>query len=342
MSEPADITSTAQAQVRQRRPVMETKASDVTEEAQYPNAQAQSCDEVPFTVALFSPSHSSPPSHHEDHDADVQESGEKPLFPYLDLAGLEEDDRRTLCGRLTNEYKKIISSYSKLNTDIRFSLTKRNVKPSQLANVLMELSAFPLRIRDGNKPLLEDCFEKIETAESIQAVFKILRPYGSFFDCHIIKHIVNSELCTDEDRCKLEKYLGELDGYCRRNVFECPHIASSDSKFPKLVVKVDDIVSKSFTMKALDAFSAQIAESLKLSRHTLRVCSVEEGCLQITYQLSPFVVDEIFPLTPEQQMNLKSIHIRSLTCGQEWVFDLSVYRAQPKKVCHSITTVESC
>ena len=275
-----------------------------------------------------------PTSHPKEYtDSTGDKTGiEKPLFPYLDMQSLTEDERHALYGRLTNEYKDITSSYARLNIDIRNSLQARGVTPGQLADVLMELSAFPLKVKDATKPLLEDCLDEIEEVTSIQGVFKILRPYGSFFDCHIVKHIVNSGLCTNEDRSKLQRYLSELDDYCRRNVFECQYFASTDPKFPKLILKVDSLVSKSFSMKALDAFSADIAKSLGLSRHTLRVCSVDEGCIQLTYQIPQSVVGKIFPLSPVQEEALKTLGLSNLTC-EKWLYNLSALQAQKRKVC---------
>ena len=322
LSEPADLTYTTNRQIQ----TTPHKALQ-----QQPHPKSHDVQNISIIASLSPP----PPCHPEERmdSAGDKQGPEKPLFPYLNTESLTEDERRTLCGRLTNEYKRITGSYATLNQDIRTSLQARSVTPSQLASILMELCAFPLKIKDSSKPLLEDCLDKIEAAKSIHEVFKILRPYGSFFDCHIIKHIVNSELCTDEDRGKLHKYLSELDDYCRRNVFECPHFASSDAKFPKLMIKVDDLVSTNFTMKALDAFSADVAETLELSRHTLRVCSVDEGCIQLTYQIVQSIVDRVFPLTPQQENALKSLGLSSLTCGRIWEYNLSASQAQKRKVC---------
>ena len=320
LSEPGGLTYTADRQTQ----VMPHKALQSSIQQLHPESHIG--QNISNVVVTPSPP---PPCHPEESKL----GPEKPLFPYLNTKSLTEDERRTLCGRLTNEYKRITGSYATLNQGIRNSLQMRCVTPSQLASVLMDLSAFPLKIKDSSKPLLEDCLDKVEAAKSIHEVFKILRPYGSFFDCHIVKHIVNSELCTDEDRGKLHKYISELENYCQRNVFECPHFASSDAKFPKLMIKVDDLVSTNFTMKALDAFSADVAEILELSRHTLRVCSVDEGCIQLTYQIAQSVVDKIFPLTPKQEKALKSLGLSSLTCDQMWEYDLSASQAQKSKVC---------
>ena len=335
LSEPAGITTTKKNQATQYGNVRQSSLQ-LHDPTPHNIREIHSTDfHTTVVVSPSPPALSSHPKEQNDGSGPRDKlSIEQPLFPYLDTQNLAEDERHALYGRLTNEYKSITSSYARLNKDIRKSLQERDVSPSQLADELMELSAFPLKVKDSSKPLLEDCFDEIETVKSIQGVFKILRPYGSFFDCHIIKHIVNSELCTDEDRNKLHGYLSELDDYCRRNVFECQHFASEDPKFPKLILKVDSLVSTNFSMKSLDAFSVDVAKNLGLSRHTLRVCSVDEGCIQLTYQIPQCAMDKIFPLTPEQEGALRSLGVLSLTCegGQKWEYNLSAPQAQKSKV----------
>ena len=305
------------------------RQSSLQQEHQVKDPVQHNAQEIPsmdaHTTVASSPLQppSSSPTERTDSAGDKSDV-EQPLFRYLNTENLTEDERHGLYGRLTNEYKDITSSYARLSIDIRKSLQTRGVTPGQLADVLMELSAFPLKVKDSSKPLLEDCFDEIEDAETIQGIFKILRPYGSFFDCHIIKHIVNSILCTNDDRARLRRYLSELDDYCRRNVFECQHFASIDPKFPKLVLKVDNLVSKSFSMKAIDAFTANVAKTFGLSRHTLRLCSVDEGCIQLTYQIPQSVVDKVFPLSPKQEEAHKSLG---------WKYKLSSSQTSKIKVC---------
>lgn len=253
-------------------------------------------------------------------------------YKFLDLKEMTDLEKRTLKGRLTNDYKRITDHYSKLNQHVILSLKKRAVSPKQLSGVLMNLSAFRVQKHDVSS-LLADRLDEIRDAESVDDVFYIWRPYGSFFDCHVIKHIVNSNLCTDSDREVLEKYQKDLDSYCQRSVFECPHIANPDPKFQTFVMKVDDVVLKSSEMKAIDAFRVELAEACGLEGHTLHLCSVEEGCLQLTFQIPPSVVDLLFPLTAEQKVALKGLGIMKLTCGDSWVHDFTTSHPQPPKVC---------
>ena len=257
--------------------------------------------------------------HSDDSDFEPQtfNTAEKYSYPCLNTNGMSESERSSLRGRLTNDYRQINSEYSRFSRSIRKSLRDREITPKQLAEVLLELNAFCLRVHDQHKPLLDARLDEIEKAESVNDVFKILHPYGSFFDCYIIKHIVNSNLCTDEDREKLKKYLDKLDEYCQRSIFECPHFATpeQDPKFQTLVMKMDDDISTSFTMKALEAFRNQLATSLHLEGHTLRLCSVENGCFQLIFQIPDFVRAATFPLSIEQKKDLIKLQIKRLECG---------------------------
>ena len=253
-------------------------------------------------------------------------------YKYLDLEKMTDLEQRTLKGRLTNDYKRITCFHSELNQHVIQSLKDRAITPKQLSRVLMNLCAFRVQKHDV-RPLLADNLDNIRDAEEVDDVFYILRSYGSFFDCHVIKHIVNSNLCTDGDRDELAKYEKELDTYCQRSVFECPHIENPDPNFQSFVMKVDDVVLKSSEMKAIDAFRVKLAEACGLEGHTLRLCSVEMGCLQLTFQIPPFVADSLFPLTDELKIALRDLGILNLTCSEHsLVFHSDSSQSQQTKV----------
>ena len=257
-------------------------------------------------------------------------------YKFLELDKMPELEWRTLMGRLTNDYKRITASYSKLNQCVIQSLENRSITPKQLSTVLMNLSAFRVQKDDKAMSLLADNLDNIRKADEVDDVFYILRPYGSFFDCHVIRHIVDSSLCTDEDRKELQKYEKELATYCQRSVFECPHIENKDPMFHSFVMKVDDSVLKSSVMKAIDAFRVEVAEACGLEGHTLRLCTVEEGCLQLTFQIPPCVIDSVFPLTHEQKVALKGLGVLKLTCRPSWE-----YNFQHHQVCSIMFDVKS-
>lgn len=279
-----------------------------------------------------------PKSHHDPADLSTVHPyssvvERRSSYKYLDLEKMTELEQKTLTGRLTNDYKRITGLYSKLNQHVIQSLKDRKITPKQLSGVLMNLSAFRVQKSDV-RPLLADDMDNIRGAEEVDDVFYILRSYGSFFDCHVIKHIVTSNLCTDDDRKKLEEYGNELDNYCQRSVFECPHIDNPDPKFQSFVMKVDDVVLKSWEMKAIDAFRVKLAEACGLEGHTLRLCSVEMGCLEFTFQVPPCVVGSLLPFTAEQKQRLKDLGVLKLTqsrCGGQAVLETLIDSSLPQR-----------
>lgn len=272
------------------------------------------------------------------HPVQETESSEKFSYPFLDTNKMSKDKKDALQGRLTNDYLAIKSEYSKLLNGIRNSLTERHITPKQLAGVLMGLNAFVLIEKyHSSEPLLEDCLDDIEKAEDMYAVFKSLLPYMSFFDCHIIRHIVTSDLCTEDDNQKMQIYSNKLDDYCKRYVYECPHISSLHANLTRLVMKVEDIVTSRFTMKALQALRDKVARTLNLEAHTLHICSVQDGCLQLTCQIPPFTKKKIFLLSHKQKEELQSLGIQQLTCD-----DVVHFISTPTATTRSPVPLVSC
>ena len=59
-----------------------------------------------------------------------------------------------------------------------------------------------------------------------------------------------------------------------------------------------------------------LSETLHLlSRGVLRLCRVEKGCIQFTFQVPSFVQQEIFPLSRKQQMVLNVEGVIKLPCA---------------------------
>lgn len=231
-------------------------------------------------------------------------------YPLLVTKNLTRDEKEVLEAQLTIEYEHICDQYAELTEQIISSLSDCNITPKDLALVIMNLNAYSVLKDDStNQPLLKECLTKVREAGSLSEAFYVLHPYGSFFDCHIISRIVNSKLCTNDDRDKLNQYTKKLDEYCKRNIFEYPCLANSDvdSDLPncKLVLKVGNIVFSSFTGSALNKFRAKLAESLGIEVHTIIVRSVEAGCVKLTFQIPRFVADTIFPLSCEVISSLK-------------------------------------
>ena len=75
-------------------------------------------------------------------------------------------------------------------------------------------------------------------------------------------------------------------------------------------------------------FQAKIAMSLGLEVHTLIVCSVEAGCVKLTFQIPKFVAKAIFPLSSEVRYSLKLLGVLKVACGDfDYDFGLTMMGA---------------
>ena len=92
-----------------------------------------------------------------------------------------------------------------------------------------------------------------------------------------------------------------------------------------LVLKLDSVYDK-FTVKELKKFEYRLTRILHVSpQSVLRLCRVEEGCLQLIFQVPSFVQQEIFPLSSEQESALVAEGVIRLTCG-DYQFAVEVCR----------------
>jgi hypothetical protein len=210
-----------------------------------------------------------------------------------------------------NEFESINRKFSSMKSSLCQSLIDQGVSVKRLARILADLSAF--HSSKPHKPLLQDRLDDIVNAEDIDRVFIIICDYSSFINFSLIEHIA-TELGTEEDKISMQEYQSELENYCRRNIFECPsYYPSPDSNQTRLVIKVDSGI-ETFSLKHQLSFQSRLAGIIKVTKYTLQLCSVEKGCIELTYQIPRFVKDAIFPLEEQQCGELQKMGVVLLSC----------------------------
>lgn len=232
-------------------------------------------------------------------------------FPYLNTSNLTSSERQALEGRLINEFQSINCKFSSMKSSLCQSLIDQKVSIKRLARVLADLGAF--HSSKPYKPLLQDRLDDIINAEDIDTVFFIICDYSSFINFSLIEHVA-AELGTEKDKIRVQEYQSELENYCRRNIFECPSYHTPDSNQIELVVKVDSSI-EAFSLKHQLSFQSRLADVIKVAKYTLQLCSVEKGCIELTYQIPRFVKEAIFPLKEQQCGQLQKMRVISLSCG---------------------------
>ena len=258
-------------------------------------------------------------------------------FPYLKLSGLTDEQQENLKERLRFETREIMMRFQELVSATIKSLIRRNVSVDELVPHVMTLGAFDPVLKKPQVPLFQDCLKELKAAGTISKVFMVLNDYFSFFNYDIIEHIIKV-LGTDEDKTELQKYKDKFDQYARRRIFECgPRFGPENEKdHADIFVKLDSRYDN-YTVAEIKGFCRKLSETLHLSsKGVLRLCRVEEGCFQLTFQVPSFVQQEMLPLSSEQERTLKAEGVIKLTCGEYQFAD------SPEEPQHEIDTSGKC
>lgn len=112
-----------------------------------------------------------------------------------------------------------------------------------------------------------------------------------------------------------------MEEYCKRNIFECPSYSTPKPGVADLVMKVEGI--EKYNLKHLAELIAHVSKVLSVSQHTLQLCSVEKGCVQLNFQIPHFVKESIFPLAAGQKQAFVQRGIVRVAC-EGWTYQVSV------------------
>jgi len=197
------------------------------------------------------------------------------------------------------------------------SFERRCVPVDELVYIVMTLGAFDPVFKEPQIPVFRHCFKELKAADTIPKVFFVLKDYFSFFNYQIIEHIIK-ELGTHEDKARIQEYKDDFSQYAKRRIFQClPEFGPiSDADHADIFVKLDSQY-ENYTAAEIKGFCHELSKTLCLSSQgILRLCRVDKGCIQLTFQVPSFVQQEIFPLSREQERTLEGDGVIKLTCGE--------------------------
>ena len=195
------------------------------------------------------------------------------------------------------------------------SIKEQQIPLSDLVSHITALGAFDPVYKQSQMPALHHCFKDLQTADTVSKVFLVLKDYFSFFNYHVIEHIITM-LGTEKDKNNLQCYKEKFDQYAKRRIFECmPQFGpTSETDHADVFVKVDSQY-ENYTVTEVERFRCQLSKLLGISSQgVLRLSRIETGCFQLTFQVPLFVQQEIFPLSREQERALKVEGVIRLTC----------------------------
>ena len=238
-------------------------------------------------------------------------------FPYLDLSGLTHEQQQELRGRLRSESREIMIRFQELVSATIESLIQQSVPQHKLVSQVMTLGAFDPVLKEPQVPVLCHHLKELKAASTIYEMFLVLNDYFSFFNYQLIEHIIKA-LGTKEDGNRLQRYKEEFDQYAKRRIFEClPKFGPvSDADHADLFVKLDSQYDN-YTVAEIEEFRRKLSKLLHVSHQGIvRLCRVEKGCVQLTFQVPLFVQLKIFPLSREQEESLAAMGVIRLMCGE--------------------------
>ena len=235
-------------------------------------------------------------------------------FPLLeDVAGLDKAQKEVLRARLKDDTQTIMLQFHTLLSKFYISLKRDSeVALGDLKIHLMALEAFD--DDEEHRSVFHEQKDKLESAATLDEVFKVIKPFCSFFNYNLVKYMINL-LGSDDDKTELETYETKFEEYAKRRVCESPRLASPTAEQMNVYVKLESRFSDNYSLVDLQKFRIEISKILKVSPYVMRLCCIEKGCIKLTFQIPRFVEQRLFPLTSEQESSLLQRGVVQLICG---------------------------
>ena len=178
-------------------------------------------------------------------------------------------------GRLQLESQQIMIQFQELVSSTIKSFQKRCVPLIKLFCHVMTLGPIGPVFKKSQMALLCHRFKELVAADTIPKFFLVLEDYFSFFNYHIIEHIIK-ELGAKEDKTKLQKYKKAFNQYAKRRIFESlPEFGSViDANHADIFVVLDSQY-ENCTVAQIKMFQHKLREILCVSFHgILHLCRV--------------------------------------------------------------------
>ena len=259
-------------------------------------------------------------------------------FPYLFPKKLRTSEFRLLKWKLVKASQKIVQKFASLERNTISMLKEKEVPLDEVKNYVLTLGVMHNESVYRDKPLLLQERTRIETVHDFGSLFLILKGYYSWFSFSIIEDLREDFLFSAETGgdSGMNEYKSDFVAYCRLRIFECPKSMFSSlhsEGFVPLSLKVDENFSM-YTLNCVKEFQVSISEIFGLSKHTLRLCDVTDGCVTVVFRI-PSWLGDVITITSEQQQKLLQIGVKLLQVATHTLYEVGV------RVKH-ISPVSSC
>ena len=222
--------------------------------------------------------------------------------PVVRFSDLDEDDREDLLAQIDELTEKIELEFGKLINRVLVSLWDSGVDHNKVVVTLI-----------GKTELFKE--EDFAGTRNIDDVFKIIRPYCSYFNYDLIEMLIKIH-GSRQAKEHLEKYIQAFSSYCRAIpcVGEMYDNEDKKSNHTKLKFKLD-FDRQQLKPDAVRSIKRKIAKQLRMKPSTLFLCGIKEGCILLEFLVPTFIAEQLFPLSKAQRVGLqRDVKALSVEC----------------------------
>ena len=214
--------------------------------------------------------------------------------------------------------KRMKKKFGCLVNKIADWMVKQSISIDRLTLYLEQIEALePVSTAVQGRILLfqSDTIDAIEKeCKSIEQVLKCLKGYYSWFNYRFIEDIAEV-FCEKsiEVQQELTRYKQSFIEYCNKRLLYLPDEAIPPKKdTTQCVFKIEEDWN-SMTIKQLKPIKAIIRKVLQLKERAIRLRSVKNGCVELTFDIPAHVANIVFPLSKEK-VDMLTEH--QICCGE--------------------------
>ena len=233
-------------------------------------------------------------------------------FMFLDTSSLTQKEKDILLLKLEDDMKAIFKQWNNVISQFH-SWMKANFSLEECKEILSRVPGMASEMKEV--PMFTDREQQIVDAKNYLECFVILSHYYSWFDGSILEAVATStKKDSSELLSSLRSYTDRLHSYCKRYIFECPAPSSMSSTKGTtfLVLKVTGDQwsnTKMVTAEKIKKFNAELMKTFEISNYTLKLCTVNTGCVQLAYSIPLCIYNKLFPLNEDQCKHLPMLGV---------------------------------
>ena len=200
-------------------------------------------------------------------------------FPFVNFEKLDEADKNLLIGKLEEDAMVLKSSFYGLC--VKLMRWANSLPFSEFTTLCKTFDGY--ESKNGTCTMLEDRSKDIDGCSNSDDVFKILVDYYSWYSFMILEEVVSHFSSEGDEIARLlNSYKKKFDEYCKRSIFECPQAQSPVPRKGKVLLLKSCIPSK---CTFINSFLRKLARKLNVHPHTLKLVSVNTGCILLVLSL---------------------------------------------------------